>query len=123
MLSRLSDRLLGNRPGGGRGSGLGLAGQGGSFLGGQAGDRRDRTAGDADGPPNPNIDVDRRTDGAGTAGIQSDTGLPVQIRAAALEVQAIDVLAAHPEVQCGVFGADMQVALLNDGPVTFLLEV
>lgn len=31
--------------------------------------------------------------------------------------------AAHPEVQCGVFGADMQVTLLNDGPVTFLLEV
>jgi D-tyrosyl-tRNA(Tyr) deacylase len=29
----------------------------------------------------------------------------------------------HPEVAGGVFGADMQVALVNDGPVTFLLEV
>lgn len=29
---------------------------------------------------------------------------------------------AHHDVGCGVFGADMQVSLLNDGPVTFLLE-
>ncbi|MBB3102880.1 D-aminoacyl-tRNA deacylase [Azomonas macrocytogenes] len=28
----------------------------------------------------------------------------------------------HPVVACGRFGADMQVHLLNDGPVTFLLE-
>jgi len=28
----------------------------------------------------------------------------------------------HKEVQCGRFGADMQVALVNDGPVTFLLK-
>lgn len=28
----------------------------------------------------------------------------------------------HPEVACGRFGADMQVHLVNDGPVTFLLE-
>lgn len=27
-----------------------------------------------------------------------------------------------PHVQTGRFGADMQVALVNDGPVTFLLE-
>jgi D-tyrosyl-tRNA(Tyr) deacylase len=27
----------------------------------------------------------------------------------------------HPEVACGEFGADMQVSLVNDGPVTFLL--
>ena len=26
-------------------------------------------------------------------------------------------------VQTGVFGADMKVSLVNDGPVTFLLEV
>ncbi len=33
------------------------------------------------------------------------------------------VLAAHcPDVQTGRFGADMQVALVNDGPATFLLE-
>ncbi|GGJ99465.1 D-aminoacyl-tRNA deacylase [Pseudomonas matsuisoli] len=28
----------------------------------------------------------------------------------------------HSNVGCGRFGADMQVSLLNDGPVTFLLE-
>lgn len=31
--------------------------------------------------------------------------------------------AAHPKVFCGVFGADMQVSLTNDGPVTFTLRV
>lgn len=30
---------------------------------------------------------------------------------------------AHPDVHSGRFGADMQVALVNDGPVTFWLEV
>ena len=29
----------------------------------------------------------------------------------------------HPAVKTGEFGADMQVALINDGPVTFLLQV
>lgn len=29
---------------------------------------------------------------------------------------------AHPVVACGEFGADMQVHLINDGPVTFLLQ-
>ncbi|GLQ33492.1 D-aminoacyl-tRNA deacylase [Litoribrevibacter albus] len=29
----------------------------------------------------------------------------------------------HPLVEIGRFGADMKVELLNDGPVTFLLEV
>jgi D-tyrosyl-tRNA(Tyr) deacylase len=28
----------------------------------------------------------------------------------------------YPRVESGVFGADMQVALVNDGPVTFWLE-
>jgi D-tyrosyl-tRNA(Tyr) deacylase len=31
--------------------------------------------------------------------------------------------AIHPRVACGRFGADMQVALVNDGPVTFWLQV
>lgn len=31
--------------------------------------------------------------------------------------------AAHPEVATGRFGADMQVSLTNDGPVTFWLQV
>jgi len=30
---------------------------------------------------------------------------------------------AHPDVQSGRFGADMQVSLTNDGPVTFWLQV
>ncbi len=30
--------------------------------------------------------------------------------------------AQHPKVESGVFGADMQVSLINDGPVTFWLE-
>jgi D-aminoacyl-tRNA deacylase len=30
---------------------------------------------------------------------------------------------AHPAVQTGVFGADMAVSLVNDGPVTFWLRV
>lgn len=29
---------------------------------------------------------------------------------------------SHPTVETGQFGADMQVHLVNDGPVTFLLE-
>ena len=29
----------------------------------------------------------------------------------------------HPDVAAGEFGADMQVSLVNDGPVTFLLEL
>lgn len=29
----------------------------------------------------------------------------------------------YPHIQTGEFGADMQVSLLNDGPVTFMLEV
>ncbi|WP_419533061.1 D-aminoacyl-tRNA deacylase [Endozoicomonas sp.] len=29
----------------------------------------------------------------------------------------------HPDVATGRFGADMKVSLLNDGPVTFMLEV
>ena len=29
----------------------------------------------------------------------------------------------HPAVAAGRFGADMQVSLCNDGPVTFMLEV
>lgn len=31
--------------------------------------------------------------------------------------------AVHPIVQTGRFGADMKVALINDGPVTFWLQV
>lgn len=30
---------------------------------------------------------------------------------------------AHPDVATGMFGADMQVSLINDGPVTFVLDI
>jgi D-tyrosyl-tRNA(Tyr) deacylase len=33
-----------------------------------------------------------------------------------------DLRAKHANVAFGQFGADMQISLLNDGPVTFLLE-
>lgn len=29
----------------------------------------------------------------------------------------------HAQVATGIFGADMQVSLINDGPVTFMLEM
>jgi len=32
------------------------------------------------------------------------------------------VIKKHPQTQQGIFGADMQVSLINDGPVTFLLD-
>lgn len=36
----------------------------------------------------------------------------------------LDALRArHSPIACGRFGADMRVALVNDGPVTFLLEL
>ena len=31
--------------------------------------------------------------------------------------------AVHAHTQCGIFAADMQVSLCNDGPVTFSLQV
>jgi D-tyrosyl-tRNA(Tyr) deacylase len=30
---------------------------------------------------------------------------------------------SHPKVETGVFGADMKVSLINDGPVTFWIQV
>jgi D-aminoacyl-tRNA deacylase len=42
----------------------------------------------------------------------------------ALYERVVDVArASHPQVACGEFGADMQVHLVNDGPVTILLRV
>lgn len=41
-----------------------------------------------------------------------------------LYTQFVDALKAlHSPVATGIFGADMQVALTNDGPVTFLLSL
>lgn len=33
-----------------------------------------------------------------------------------------EAVKAHPVIGAGIFGADMKVLLVNDGPVTFLLE-
>ncbi|RZU46714.1 D-tyrosyl-tRNA(Tyr) deacylase [Fluviicoccus keumensis] len=33
-----------------------------------------------------------------------------------------EAIKAHPVIGAGIFGADMKVSLVNDGPVTFLLE-
>lgn len=38
------------------------------------------------------------------------------------EFALADLSSKHPVVASGEFGADMQINLLNDGPVTFLLE-
>lgn len=44
-------------------------------------------------------------------------------RARALYAHFVSVLSGHGvPVASGVFGADMQVALINDGPVTFFLS-
>lgn len=44
--------------------------------------------------------------------------------AKALFEQMVDLSKTmHPVVQTGQFGADMKVSLLNDGPVTFMLEI
>ena len=34
----------------------------------------------------------------------------------------LNISQQYPKVQSGIFGADMQVSLTNDGPVTFLLS-
>jgi D-aminoacyl-tRNA deacylase len=47
---------------------------------------------------------------------------PEVARALFAELGAAAAL-AHSRVGCGVFGADMQVSLTNDGPVTFTLRV
>ncbi len=45
-------------------------------------------------------------------------------RAEALYEQFVaNIKASHGAVETGSFGADMKVSLLNDGPVTFLLEM
>lgn len=47
---------------------------------------------------------------------------PPDVASALFESLVARARAAHAEVACGRFGADMQVALVNDGPVTFWLE-
>ena len=42
--------------------------------------------------------------------------------AAIFDAMLAQARASHPLVECGRFGADMQVHLVNDGPVTFILD-
>lgn len=49
-------------------------------------------------------------------------GAPPDQARALFESLAAAARATHPVVATGVFGADMQVALVNDGPVTFWIE-
>ncbi len=50
-------------------------------------------------------------------------GAPPAKAAALFEALIARAQATYPKVAQGRFGADMQVALVNDGPVTFWLEV
>lgn len=47
---------------------------------------------------------------------------PPQLGAKMFAELVAQARAAHPQVATGEFGADMQVHLVNDGPVTFLLD-
>ena len=49
------------------------------------------------------------------------TACPPERAAGLFDVFAAALAAAHTPVATGVFGADMQVELVNDGPVTFWL--
>lgn len=50
------------------------------------------------------------------------TGAAAPALASQLYDQFNQELAAHVPVQTGIFGADMQVSLTNDGPVTIILD-
>jgi D-tyrosyl-tRNA(Tyr) deacylase len=52
-----------------------------------------------------------------TSALQPELAAPLYEKALAM------LRERHPESAGGVFGADMQVSLVNDGPVTFLLEI
>lgn len=51
------------------------------------------------------------------------TAAPPDCAEALFDYLVAQARALHPQVATGRFGADMQVHLVNDGPVTFLLEV
>jgi D-tyrosyl-tRNA(Tyr) deacylase len=46
-----------------------------------------------------------------------------ELGAALFEYFVDEARESHPRVATGVFGADMKVSLINDGPVTFWLQV
>ena len=68
----------------------------------------------------PNFTLAADTDKGTRAGFS--TGAPPEAAEQLFNQLVHHARAAHGEVQCGVFGADMQITLTNDGPVTFWLE-
>ena len=50
------------------------------------------------------------------------TAAPPEVAHALFEHLLKEANRLHPQVASGRFGADMQVHLVNDGPVTFLLQ-
>ena len=52
-----------------------------------------------------------------------DPAMPPDAAKAMFARFCADVQREYPRVQSGVFGAHMQVSLVNDGPVTFWLQV
>jgi D-aminoacyl-tRNA deacylase len=50
------------------------------------------------------------------------TAAPPELGKRLFEAMVATARGAHSPVASGVFGADMQVSLINDGPVTFWLE-
>jgi len=51
------------------------------------------------------------------------TAAPPAMAEALFEHVLAEAKRLHPTVESGRFGADMQVHLVNDGPVTFLLQI
>ena len=51
------------------------------------------------------------------------TAAPPAMAEAMFEHVLAEAKRLHPTVESGRFGADMQVHLVNDGPVTFLLQI
>ena len=52
-----------------------------------------------------------------------DPALPPKEAAVMYEDFVQSCKEVYPKVESGIFGADMKVSLLNDGPVTFLLQI
>ena len=50
------------------------------------------------------------------------TAAPPDLARRLFDLAVEEARSRHREVACGVFGADMQVSLINDGPVTIWLE-
>jgi D-tyrosyl-tRNA(Tyr) deacylase len=66
-----------------------------------------------------------------TLAADTKKGLRPSFSSAAPPVQAealydyfvANIRSKHPNIATGIFAADMQVSLVNDGPVTFMLEM